>query len=95
MLRGGYPQLRIRDHTLIGWLTGRDRAGEADLRIQASEFTAGDTEYLAQFARLVASTEVLETVVIREDVLPLVEAFLSDQAFSHRARSGRYWILWR
>lgn len=95
MLRGGYPQLRIRDNTLIGWLTGLDRAGEADLRIQASEFTAGETQYQAEFIRLVASTEVLETVVVRDHVLPLVETFLSDQAFSHKARSGRYWILWR
>jgi hypothetical protein len=95
MLRGGYPQLRIRDDTLVGWLTGLGRAADADLRIRASEFTVGRTEYLAEFMRLVASTEVLETVVVREDAHPLVETFLSDQAFSHRARSGRYWIHWR
>jgi hypothetical protein len=95
MLRGGYPQLRIRDDTLVEWLTARDRAAEADLRIRASEFTNGMQEYLAEFTQLVASTPALGTVVVREDVFPLVESFLSDQAFSHRARSGRYWILWR
>jgi hypothetical protein len=95
MLRGGYPQMRFRDNALVEWLTARDRAGEADLRIRASEFTNGQVEYLAEFTRLVASTEVLETVVLREDVLPHVESFLLEQAFSHRARSGRYWILWR
>jgi hypothetical protein len=95
MLRGGYPQLRIRDSTLIEWLTGQDRAADADLWICASEFTAGQSECLEDFERVITSTGVLETVVIREDVLPLVETLLSDQGFVHRANSGRYWIIWR
>lgn len=95
MLRGGYPQVRFRDNTLVEWLTARDRAGEVDLRIRASEFTNGDQQYLAEFSQLLASTDVLETVVLREDVLPLVESFLLEQGFTQRARSGRYWILWR
>jgi hypothetical protein len=95
MLRGGYPQLRIRDDTLIAWLTGLDRAGEADRRIQASEFTNGRTEYLGVFERVVADTEVLTTIVLRLDVFPLAEAFLREHGFTHQAAEDGYLIVWR
>jgi len=95
MLRGGYPQLRIRDDTLIEWLTGRDRAGDADLRIQASEFTAGRLEYLPAFDHIVTSTDALETIVLRNDVYPEVETLLASQGFVHKAAARSYWIVWR
>ena len=95
MLRGGYPQLRIRDDTLIAWLTGLDRAGEADRRIQASEFTNGRTEYQAEFERVVAGTEVLTTIVLRREVFPLAEGFLREHGFTHQAAQDGYLIVWR
>jgi hypothetical protein len=95
MLRGGYPQLRIRDDTLIEWLTSRDRAGDADRRIRASEFTAGRPGYLDEFRALVASTDVLRTIVLRSDVYPSVESFLTSQGFVHRVSARSYEIVWR
>jgi hypothetical protein len=95
MLRGGYPQLRIRDDTLIAWLTGLDRAAEADQRIGASEFTAGRAEYLAEFERVVISTDVLTTIVLRREVYPLAEELLTEQGFTHQAAEGSYLIVWR
>ncbi len=95
MLRGGYPQLRIRDDTLIAWLTGFDRAGEADRRIRASEFTAGRAEYQADFERVVTDNEVLATIVLRREVLPLTEGFLRERGFTHQAAVDGYLILWR
>ena len=95
MLRGGYPQLRIRDDTLIAWLTGLDRAGEADRRIRASEFTAGRAEFLADFERVVVSNDVLATIVLRREVLPLAEEFLKERGFIHQAAVDGYLIVWR
>ena len=95
MLRGGYPQLRIRDDTLIAWLTGLDRAGEADRRIRASEFTAGRAEYLGDFESVVADNELLATIVLRREVLPLAEEFLKERGFIHQAAVDGYLIVWR
>lgn len=95
MLRGGYPQLRIRDDTLIGWLTGLDRAADADWRIRASEFTAGQPGFQTDFERIVTSTAALETIVLRQDVYPLVGPLLAGQGFVHQASAGGYRIVWR
>ncbi len=95
MLRGGYPQLRIRDDTLIAWLTGLDRAGEADRRIQASEFTNGRAEYQAGFERVVAETDVLTTIVLRGEVFPVVQGFLREHGFIHQSAADGYLIVWR
>jgi hypothetical protein len=95
MLRGGYPQLRIRDDTLIEWLTARDRAADADRRIGASEFAAGRSEFQPDFERIVTATDVLETIVLRQDVYPLVETLLASEGFVHKAPARGYWIVWR
>ena len=95
MLRGGYPQLRIRDDTLISWLTGLDRAADADWRIRASEFTAGQPGFRTDFERIVTSTAALETIVLRQDVYPLVGTLLDGQGFVHQASAGGYRIVWR
>jgi hypothetical protein len=95
MLRGGYPQLRVRDDTLIAWLTARDHAGEADRRIRASEFTNGRAEYLGEFERVVSGTEVLTTIVLRREVFPLAEDFLTELGFTHQTAADGYLILWR
>lgn len=90
MLRGGYPQLRIKDNTLVEWLIA-----EADRRIRASEFTNGRLEYREEFESLVTSTDALRTIVLRSDVYSSVEALLTSQGFIHRVTSRSYEIVWR
>ena len=93
MLRGGYPQLRIRDDTLTAWLTRLDRAGEADRRIRTSEFTAGRTDFLADFERVIVSNDVLATIVMRRELLPLAEGFPKARGFIHQVAVDGYLIV--
>ncbi len=95
MLRGGYPQLRIRDNTLVEWLTARDRPGDADRRICASSSPLGAVQCRDEFEILVTSTDALSTIVLRSDVYPSVEPLLDRLGFVHRISAHGHEIVWR
>jgi hypothetical protein len=52
-------------------------------------------DILPDFERIVTSTASLETIVLRQDVYPLVATLLAGQGFVHQASADGYRIVWR
>jgi hypothetical protein len=91
MVRGGYPQLRIRVEPMHGWLSGSEGEG----RIAASDFTGGDLGQEDDFRAVVGSHSELAIVLIRQEPFKLVTEFLRSHGFTNQLELGEHMVVWR
>lgn len=91
MVRGGYPQLRIRVEPMHGWLSGSEGEG----RLAASDFTGGDLAQEDAFRAVVESHPELSIILIRQEPFKLVAEFLRSHGFLYQLELGEHVIVWR
>ena len=91
MVRGGYPQLRIRVEPMHDWLSG----SEGERRLAASDFTGGELANEAAFRDVVGSHPELSIIMVRQEPFQVVQEFLREHGFIHQLEIGEHMIVWR
>ena len=84
MIDSQYPQLASRTEGIETWLTYRNKAEEAQLRIEAAQFVAGDESLFNSFKKLVFLYKDLESIVIAKSIWEKAEVqdFLQQNGFA-------------
>lgn len=96
LLDSRFPQLRVRNAGVRFWFEQRNRDQESQLRIKASSFLRGETEYYDSFRELVTRmNKDIETIVVRRSVFEYrdTESFVFENGFTIRKEIAPYYVL--
>jgi hypothetical protein len=97
MLSADRPQMRLRNDGVRQWLGQRGAKGDAELRIQASDFVNGTHPYEDAFRRVVEQYPNLKTLVLHRSVELRGDTrlLLRELGFTQERTVGTHQLLWK
>lgn len=94
MLNSHFPQIRVRDTTLLMLMAQQGLLEEAKARIRASEFVAGDATKFESFKTIMEIySSVINSVVLDSSIYKLAAPILDSYGFNRTATVGRWTLV--